>query len=101
MLVVDMIMSLLILILHAYSFNHSITYLVTIIYRHVISIAAYHTEQLSIPVSSSPPHFTLRWLQDAMPTTPTLFISDITLKTTGGPGNKCKLDQVIDFASDG
>ena len=36
-----------------------------------------------------------------MPTTPTLLISDITLEASGGPGNKCKLDQTIDFASDG
>ena len=66
-----------------------------------ITTDTHHTEELSIPVSSNPPHFTLRWLQDAMPSTPTLFISDITLKTTGGPGNKCKLDKAIDFASDG
>ena len=36
-----------------------------------------------------------------MPTTPTLFISDITLTGSGGPGNKCKLDKVIEFANDG
>ena len=66
-----------------------------------ITIDTHYTKELSIIASSNPPHFTLRWLQDAMPSTPTLFISDITLKTTGGPGNKCKLDKVIDFASDG
>ena len=76
-------------------------YVVVIIYSHVISTAAHRTEELSITVSSSPPHFTLRWLQNAMLSTPTLFISDITLKGSGGPGNKCKLDKLIDFASDG
>ena len=66
-----------------------------------ITTVTHHTKELSITVSSDPPHFILRWLQNAMPSTPILFISDITLKTTGGPGNKCKLDKVIDFASDG
>jgi len=62
---------------------------------------AHHVEELSIAVSSSPPHFKLRWLQDAPSSSPALFISDITLKGSGGPGNKCKLDKVIDFASNG
>lgn len=60
-----------------------------------------HRAELSIAVSSSPPHFTLRWQQNAAFTTFPLFISNITLKGSGGPGNKCKLDKVINFASDG
>ena len=83
------------------STSYRVAYLVAIIYSHVISTAAHRTEELSITVSSSPPHFTLRWLQNAMLSTPTLFISDITLKGSGGPGNKCKLDKLIDFTSDG
>ena len=94
-------MTQLIIYMHVDSTSYRVAYLVAISYDHVISTAAHRTEELSIPVSSSPPHFTLRWLQNAMPRTPALFISDIALMGSGGPGNKCKLDKVIDFSSDG
>ncbi|XP_065910728.1 serine-rich adhesin for platelets-like [Dysidea avara] len=57
--------------------------------------------ELSLAISSSPPHLTLRWTQEATSTTPKLFISDINLEGSGGTGNKCKLDQLIDFGNDG
>lgn len=57
--------------------------------------------ELSLAISSSPPHLTLRWRQEATSRTPKLFISDINLEASGGRGNKCKLNQLIDFDDDG
>ena len=54
-----------------------------------------YTKKLVIPVSSSLPFFTLRWLQNATLATPTLFINDINIIYKGnGKGNQghCSLD---------
>ena len=44
---------------------------------------------MSISVSSNPPFFALRWLQNATNATPTLFINDINILFKGnGNGNQ-------------
>lgn len=48
-------------------------------------------KNLTMPVSSNPPHFALRWLQNATLNTPRLFISDITIMYKREPGSQEKI----------
>ena len=49
-------------------------------------------ENISINVSSNPPHFALRWVQNATSSTPTLFISDISIIYKCRKGGKPKTE---------
>ena len=57
--------------------------------------------KLPLLVPHNPPRYTLRWRQNATHNIPTLYISNITLSVSGGPGNNIRNCTLNGFDSNG
>jgi len=65
------------------------------------AIGKYDKVKFSLAVSPGQPLFKLRWTQEATSSTPTLSISEISVKGSGSDKDTCQLYQKIEFDKDG
>jgi len=65
------------------------------------AIENYDKVKFTQAVSPGQPLFILRWTQEATSSTPTLSISEISVKASGSDKDTCQLYQKIEFDKDG